>query len=155
MSQLICNRTKQDVENAKILRENLQNGETLTNEQIQVLERGTITINTLNRIEQKQSELEGVLNELRYMVHIPTKTDWTAGDIFTFQDHQRLLSNLDSLKQAYYTYITTPDTPTYVFDWQKANDIEKILVDIEKMINDMILRFRECGTFECGEVNNL
>ena len=42
-----------------------------------------------------------------------------------------------------------------MYDFQSANDIEKILVDIEAMIEDMEGRFRECNTFQCGEVNNL
>ncbi len=109
----------------------------------------------LNRIEMKQAELGVILNGYAYMVHIENKTDWQNTDIFTFQDHQRLLNNLDALKQAYYTYSTTPKTPTYMYGYEEANNIEKILVDIEKMIEDMKSRFRECGTFKCGEVNNL
>ena len=144
-----------DVETAKTLRGLLQAGNTLTNEQVLALERGSCTINMLNRIESKQAELAVILNEYAYTVNIENKTDWQTSDIFTYQDHQRLLDNLNILKQAYYTYATTPKTPTYIYGYEEANSIEKILVDIEAMIEDMEGRFRECGTFECGEVNNL
>ncbi len=152
---MIDNRTLADVETAKTLRGLLQAGNTLTNEQITALERGSCTINMLNRVEMKQAELAVILSGYAYMVHIENKTNWQTSDIFTFQEHQRLLNNLDILKQAYYIYSTTPKTPTYMYGYEEANSIEKILVDIENMIADMASRFRECGTFECGEVNNL
>ena len=152
---MIYNRTSSDVETAKTLRGLLQAGNTLTSEQILALERGSCTINMLNRVEVKQAELAAILNGYAYTVYIENKTDWQNTDIFTFQDHQRLLNNLDALKRAYYTYTTTPQTPIYMYDFQSANDIEKILVDIEAMIVDMQGRFRECNTFQCGEVNNL
>ena len=152
---MIYNRTAADVETAKTLRGLLQAGNALTSEQISALERGSCTINMLNRVESKQTELGGILNELSYMNQIENMIDWQNTDIFTFQDHQRLLNNLDALKQAYYIYATTPKTPTYMYDFQSANDIEKILVDIEAMIEDMKSRFRKCGTFQCGEANNL
>ena len=152
---MIYNRTASDVENAKTLRGLLQAGNTLTNEQISALERGSCTVNMLNRIENKQAELAAILSGYAYMVHIENKTDWQNEEIFTHQHHQRLINNLDKLKAAYYIYSSTPITPTYMYDFQSANDIEKILEDIENMIEDMKSRFRECGTFECGEVNNL
>ena len=56
------------------------------------LERGSCTINMLNRNrESKQAELAVILNEYAYMVNIENKTDWQTSDIFTYQDHQRLL----------------------------------------------------------------
>ena len=152
---MIYDRTAADVETAKTLRGLLQAGNTLTSGQITALERGSCTINMLNRVEGKQAELAVILNEYAYMVHIENKTDWQTTDIFTYQDHQRLLNNLNLLKQAYFIYATTPITPTYMYGYVEANSIEKILVDIENMITDMQGRFRECGTFECGEVNNL
>ena len=152
---MIYNRTLTDVETAKTLRGLLQAGNTLTSEQISALERGSCTINMLNRVEMKQADLAVILNRYAYMVHIENKTDWQTTDIFTFQDHRRLLNNLNLLKQAYYTYATTPKTPTYMYGYEESNSIEKILVDIEAMINDMEGRFRECGTFKSGEANNL
>ena len=62
------------------------------------------------------------------------KTDWQNEEIFTHQHHQRLINNLDKLKAAYYIYSSTPITPTYMYGYQEANSIEKILVDIEAMI---------------------
>lgn len=150
---MIYNRTQTDVDAAKLLRAKVQSGQTLTTAEITAIERGSCTVNTLNRIEAKQAELAGILNSYAYMVRIETNTDWQYGDIFTYQDHARLLDNLNKLKQAYYTYTSTPNAPAYMYGFKEANDIEKILVDIESMIASMESKFRECGTFECGEVN--
>ena len=150
---MIYDRTQADVDTAKILRAKVQSGQTLTEAEISAIERGSFTPATLNRIESKQAALAGILYGYAYLVHIENKIDWDNHDIFTYQNHQRILNNLDALKRAYYSYASTPNTPSYMFGLLEANDIEKILVDIENMITDMVSRFRECGTFECGEVN--
>lgn len=152
---MVTDRTAQDVETAKALRAKLQSGQSLTTAEETAIERGTCTITMLNRVESKQKELAQILNEYRYMVSIDNKINWTYSDIFTQQDHERLLNNLNKLREAFFIYTNTPPTPTYLYNYQNANDVEKILVDIEAMIDDMLLRFRECNTFYCGEVNNL
>ena len=152
---MIFNRTQADVDIAITLRKKLQAGQSLNDSEKAIIERGTCTISMLNRVENKQVELSRILNEMAYTITIENKTDWAYTDIFTYQDHQRLLNNLDKLKEAYFSYTSTPKAPTYMFGYRQANDIEKILVDIENMINDMTSRFRECGTFECGEENKL
>ena len=152
---MITDRTQADVDAAKTLIEKVQSGKSLTTAEKTAIERGTCTITMLNRVESKQKEVAALLNHYAYMVDIQTKTDWTANDIFTADDHRRLLDNLDKLKRAYYQYSTTPTTPDYMYDYKNANDIEKILVDIESIITDMVSRMRECNTFYCGEVNNL
>ena len=113
---MIYNRTSVDADNAKTLRSLLQAGNALTSEQISALERGSCTVTMLNRVEAKQAELAQILNVYAYMVNIENKTDWQTTDIFTYQEHQRLLNNLNVLKQAYYIYATTPKiTPTYMY----------------------------------------
>ena len=108
----------------------------------------------LNRIESKQAELAEILNGIAYRVRISNR-QWTAEDIFEYADYLRILSNLDKLKQAFFVYPSTPATPSYMYGYKEANDIEKILVDIENMISVVKSKFRECGTFRCGEANNL
>lgn len=149
---MITDRTSADVAYADILRKKIQAGNTLTNEEKAIFERGTCTINMLNRIENKQTELKNILNAYAYRVNIYNKT-WEYTDIFAYSDYIRLLNNLDELKTAFCVFSSTPPAPVYMYGYQEANDIEKILVDIEKMIDDMRNRFRQCGTFQCGEAN--
>lgn len=149
---MIVDRTLQDVENAKIIREKLGKGEQITSGDVLTLERGTLTINTLNRIERKQLELSQFLNsEGYYNVVVQTKT-WTYADYFSLSDFHRIINNLNILRENYYTYSNTPKTPLPIYHFENINDIEKILVDIEAIIDDMRPRYRRCGTFNCGEV---
>lgn len=150
---LVFDRTQKDVENAvKIIKEKVKNFQELTGEEIQILEKGTLTINTLNRIEAKQAELKTKFNEMGYWnTNIINKTDWGYGDIFDEENFRRILNNLDILKNAFFVYSTTPKTPEAVYQYKGINDIEKTLFDLETMIQDVKNNYRECGVFECGE----
>ena len=68
---MIFDRTQNDVDAAISLRNKKVKGfESLTSEEINTLERGTITINTLNRIENKQMELANLFSQLSINVEI-------------------------------------------------------------------------------------
>lgn len=153
---MITDRTLLDVQTAKTLRDTkIQQGIALTDTEKEKFERGSCTINTVNRIINKISELCQELNDMCYMCHITDTDDYTSTDIFYYNDITTLLENLNNLRSAFYVYITTPDTPTYLFGYLEANAIEQILVDIENTISDMQSKYRECGTFQCGERNTL
>ena len=150
---MITDRTASDVSLAKTLRAKVQSGQTLSDAEISIMERGTITINTLNRIENKQAELKKLLaNEGYYNTPIQNKT-WGYTKYFKENEFRRILNNLNVLRSAFFVYADTPGTPPISFHYENINALEKVLFDIETMLNDMIDRFRECGTFECGEEN--
>lgn len=151
---MITDRTQTDVDNAlKIRNERVKTFQTLSDDDVNILERGTLTINTLNRIEEKQAELKNLINELGYWnTNINTKTDLTYTDIFTEADFQRIVDNENILREAFFTYKNTPKTPNISFHYEDINSLEKILVDLDVMINDVKSRYRRCGTFRCGEV---
>lgn len=149
--EMIIDRTMSDVNNAKLLRLKIQSGQSLTESEQSAFERGACTITMLNRIENVQKTLAELLNKYAYRVSVSTKTDWGYSDIFDNANYNRILNNLNVLKSAYYTYSSTPDTPGYIFGYEEANDIEKILSDIDGMITSMKNNFRECGTFNCGK----
>ena len=112
-----------------------------------------MTINTLNRIETKQEELKNLFNDMGYYnTPIQNKT-WEYTECFKENELQRILNNLNVLRNAFFVYTDTPGTPPISFHYENINALEKVLFDIETMLNDMIDRFRECGTFECGEEN--
>lgn len=151
---MITNRTQADVDAAKEILLRAQQAipfPLLSDDEVAVLERGTCTITMLNRVEGKQSEIAQLLTDFLYMVHIFNKTDWTYNNIFTYQDHERLLSNLNKLKQAFFVYSNTPNTPDYLYNYENANSVEKICVDIKAMIENMRASFRRCNTFSCGQ----
>ena len=143
---MIFDRTQNDVDTAIRLRSEkvkfdpvtMQpiNPEELTESEIATLEKGTITHNTLNRIESKQEELKDLLIALGHSFFSLTTKTWTANDIFNEVDFRRIINNLDKLKEAFTTMITTPKTPEPNYYFQNINDIEKILFDLDFLINN-------------------
>ena len=151
---MIFDRTQEHVERAKVLiLEKVKQGQTLTNDDIQVLERGTLTINTLNRIEAKSKELHKKLNDAAYFSKNISTKEYTYNDIFDETDFQKMLDNLNVIVQSYYTKSDTPSIPSMRYHFENFNAIEKILHDIEEIYDSMLSQYRECGTFKSGEEN--
>ena len=149
---MITNRTQYDVDAAILLRDTkVKNFEALTETEIATLEKGTLTINTLNRIEEKQEDLKGILNDMGYWNTPITNKVWGENDIFNVVDFQRILDNTNVLRNAFFVHKDTPNTPPISYHWQDINALEKILYDLDVMINDVKSHYRECGTFESGE----
>lgn len=158
---MIFDRTQNDVDTAIRLRNEkvkfdpitMQpiNPEELTEGEIATLEKGTITYNTLNRIENKQDELKNLFNDMGYWNTPITNKVWIENDIFNVDEFQRILDNTNVLRRAFFVYKDTPNTPPIFYHWQDINALEKILYDLDVMINDVKSNYRECGTFESGE----
>ena len=92
---MIFDRTQNDVDAAISLRnKKVKEFEDLTSEEINTLERGTITINTLNRIENKQAEISELFSHLSINVEIENK-NWEEKQILNQAAFQRILDNLN------------------------------------------------------------
>lgn len=150
---MIFDRTQNDVDTAIRLRaEKVQKFQELTESDINILERGTITIHTLNRIENKQEMLKGLFNAIGYWNTPTINKTWDYMQIFNADEFQRIIDNTDILKQAFFVYKGTPNTPPVSYHYNDINAIEKILFDLDVMINDVKSRYKRCGTFRCGEL---
>ena len=150
---MIFDRTQNDVDSAILLRNTkVKNFEELTESDINYLEKGTLTINTLNRIENKQDELKNLFNDMGYW-NTPIKNKmWGENDIFNVDEFQRILDNTNVLRQAFFVYKDTPNTPPVSYHYKDINALEKILYDLDVMINDVKSKYKRCGTFRCGEM---
>ena len=150
---MIFDRTQNDVDTAiRLRREKVQMFQELTDKEILTLEKGTLTINTLNRIEEKQEELKNLFEEDFYFVDEIKNKSWGYSDFFLQEDFDRILVNLENLINAYFVYTNTPKIPDNNYrKYQTINDVEKILSDLDIMISDVKSHYRECGTFESGE----
>lgn len=150
---MIFDRTQADVTMALSIRENKIKLFTPPSEdELRHLERGFIDHTTLNRIENKQAELRDLLVASgSSFFNIETKT-WTADDIFNETEFQRLVDNLDVLKSEINVLPDTPDTPQPAFYFIIINDIEKILFDMDVLLQNMISAYCFCGELYCGEL---
>lgn len=147
---MIFNRTQTDIENAVVARQKLQRGEDLTEADVNALERGTLSVSTLNRIESKAEELKQTLAQMTYFADFDS-AEWNAGYVFFEEDFGKILKNIQSLRNSFYVYRVTPQTPDALTDYKTINAVEKILYDIEKMIADVNANYKICGTTFCGE----
>lgn len=147
---MIFDRTQEDVNAAISLRnQKVKEFEILTSEEINILERGTITINTLNRIENKQIEIAELFSQLSINVDIENK-NWEPTQIFNQSEFQRILDNLNVLVKSFYVYSNTPNVPEISYHFEDINAIEKILVDLEELYNKALKSFVYCGITYCG-----
>jgi hypothetical protein len=123
----------------------------LTEGEIAVIEKGFITINTINRIENKQIELKKRFNDMGYWNTSLINKIWDYAQIFNVNEFQRIIDNIVVLKKAFFEYSYTPQVPPISYYFEDINSLEKILYDFDVMISDIKSNYRECDTFECGE----
>lgn len=78
--------------------------------------------------------------------------EWQEGDIVRRAQWATYLNNVQRLRDAYYTLAETGELPKPEdkLDYQGANTIEKILADIDLLIDCMKSSYRRCGTFRAG-----
>lgn len=148
---MIYDRTANDVKSAlQIYSSKFTKGIELTDDDIAVLERGMVTINTLNRIESKQSELQLILNDMLYGDMDISNKIWIDTQFFYQEDLDRIVNNTAILRNQFYVYVNTPENPRPEYHYREFNLMERILNDIEKMIEYVKSNYRECGAYECG-----
>lgn len=117
--------------------------------------KGMYTYKDLNRVESAVQFLASKYAERGYDVSdIVTKTDWYFSDRFTIVDAERYLGNISKLRDLSAVYPDTPQAPkvTDVFNFEVANNIEKILRDVESLLNNISSSQFYSGDLFAGEV---
>lgn len=78
--------------------------------------------------------------------------EWRETDIVRLSQWRQYLANVQALHDAYYTLAETGQLPDAEdrLDYAGANNIEKILADIDLLIGWMKSSYRRCGTFRAG-----
>lgn len=149
---MIFNRTKNDVENAVKIRDTkIKTFQNLTNDDIEVLERGFFTLNTIRRIQEKQTDLKGLFAEMGYYNTPIVIKEFDDTMFFSEVDFQQLIDNVNILRNAFFVFSSTPKTPPISYHYDDINALEKILYDLDVMINYVKSLYIECGNVECGE----
>lgn len=131
MNDLIFDRTQSDITN--------------------LTSKGFYNYDDLNRIEQWCKYIAELLNSYGYFVSIATKTNWTMLNLPTQSEMERIRTNINTLQQAYFSFTQIPENLEYM-TWQKANDVEKILHEIDTLISNMISQFYYSNELFSGEV---
>jgi hypothetical protein len=89
----------------------------------------------LNRVGEAVLELEALLAALGTLVDVDAKTNWTITDLPKATQMAQYLGNIQALKAIYYGMTPLPDSMDYLTA-EGANNIEKLLLEIERHITD-------------------
>lgn len=108
----------------------------------------------LNRVASAMSYLSQRFASAGYSVPVSSPTDWANGDIPRKDDLDTYLDDLRRIRAALAVMDTTPSEPESMdyLTWAKANDIEKILVDVDDALGRLLLSPFYSGEIYSGEV---
>lgn len=117
--------------------------------------RGRYSYTDMNRVESAVYALSQRFYEKGYLdAPLSVKTDWDVWDVPTVADMRRYLNNISVLRGLVTVYPTTPEVPSLQqqFDYERANDIEQILIDVDQMITAIPQSWIYAGEIKSGEV---
>lgn len=150
---LIYDRTAEDAAAARQLAKKAAAG-TLSDDEKNIWLAGTkgnYTEKDMNRVAAAVSALSEALNDAGYKNQISAQT-FTPGEEITDEKWTICLANVQALRDAYYTLAETGELPKPEdkLDYRGANNIEKILADIDLLLDGMKSIYRRAGTFTAG-----
>lgn len=153
---LITNRTALDVERWKLLHDKGWASMTADEQQEWLGEmKGRYNYTDMNRVETAVNTLSVRLRELGY-IHptLTVKMDWSRWSCPTRADMQRYYGNVETLRGACPIYKNTPATPTVSqkLNYVRANNLEKILSDIDEITTSIPKAWHYAGEIFSGEV---
>lgn len=111
-------------------------------------------ITDLNRVGQAMRYVAARLRACGFDVVVTPRTDWVWTDRATPAAAKRYLNNLRKIRKALVLFVNTPNVPSgkRPFTAGEANDIEKILIDVEDMVQRTMQCWYFCGDLYAGEV---
>ena len=126
--------------------------------------KGAYNAGDLNRVGEALNYLRDRLlsaNYITYRTNFTAKTDWTIASIPTHDDVVHYKTCVATVRKAMAQFPTTPPAPKTTggtldnigaLDYEEANNIEKILLDVETLINNMLAARHYCGDVYAGEI---
>lgn len=134
MDTLITNRTQADADARK--------------------DKGTYRAADLNRVGAAMNYVSNRLRAAGYDPHISPKTDWKDDDWVDPAAQAVYLGDLSELRKQFAMMKSTPTVPPDMegLTWQEANDIERILQDIDALLTNITAAWFYSGDLFSGEV---
>ena len=116
--------------------------------------KGTYNASDLNRVGAAMNYVADRLRSIGFIPYIDPKTDWLKTEWPTPQAMERYISDLAELRSKFEQAKYTPPVPPDMVDltWQEANDIERILEDVDALITNIIAGWYYSGELYAGEV---
>lgn len=146
---MIFDRTKEDVSLALKIRDNkIKKFISLTEEETEIIEKGFLTLSTINRIEAKQAVLVDIFHDMGYYdigKKSDSKVDWKITDIFRKNDLTRIFEKNDILKEGFFELSFFPQSVNVGTNYEDVNALEKTLHDLEVTADSVKSLYRRCG----------
>lgn len=154
---LVTDRTQSDVEYVQALAAKIAKG-TATDAELAAWNsaalKGAYNYTDLNRVGFAMQYVAACLVEQGYVVSVSPKTDWVEEDTPTQSDMQRYLADLAVLRSTFAVLQSTPAVPADMeaLTYTEANNIEKILEDIDYLLTNTVKGWLYSGEVFSGEV---
>lgn len=121
-----------------------------------ITDRGTGTfynVSDLNRVGEAVRYLAERFTDYGYAVTVNPKTDWSESDTPTASQMETYRLNIAHLRAAIAVMQSTPETPETMraLNYVKANNIERILQDLDTLITNMEQAWFFSGDLYAGE----
>lgn len=87
-----------------------------------------------------------------YSVTVTAKQGWTETDIPTQADIDQYLADIAEIRGALPVPSNAPEVPTMPLDYQKANDIESILILVDKLVQNIAKSWFYSGDLYSNEI---
>lgn len=155
MLNLITDRTQADVDRVRHLAQK-GFGNMTADEKTEWLNglKGAYNASDLNRVGAAVAYVAGRLTGYGYVVSVSPRQDWQVADIPTQESMTAYLADVAALRAALTVAAGTPEVPEDMeqLTWKEANDIEKILVDVDELLTRMAAAWFYSGELYAGEV---
>lgn len=155
MLNLITDRTQADVDRVRQLAQK-GFGNMTADEKTEWLNglKGAYNASDLNRVGAAVAYVAGRLTGYGYVVSVSPRQDWQVADIPTQESMTAYLADVAALRAALTVAAGTPEVPEDMerLTWQEANNIEQILVDVDKLLTRMAAAWFYSGELYAGEV---
>ena len=156
MPDLITDRTTADVARVRTLTAKLAQGTATAAERAEWLTdlKGAYNASDLNRVGAAVTRITERLASAGIYIATVGKSDWTEEDYNNAEALDYYLKDISLVRGA---IAVTSDTPPVPDDlqglyWWEANDIEKILEDVDYLITNMMQAWYYSGDLYAGEV---
>lgn len=153
---LITNRTQADVDRVVTLAARVSAGTATAAEQTEWASdlKGAYNASDLNRVGAAVAYVAGRLTGYGYAVSVSPRQDWQVADIPTQESMTAYLADVAALRAALTVAAGTPAVPEDMerLTWQEANDIERILLDVDELLTRMAAAWFYSGDLYAAEV---
>lgn len=118
--------------------------------------KGAYNVSDLNRVGLALNRIRDRLAGAGYIhpAAFSMRENWNTGDTYTAADLSYYLAAVQKVRNAITQFRTTPAAPadSGALNYQEANNIEKILLDVNRIIDNLTAVFVYAGEFQSGEI---